>query len=399
MPEDRKTLGELCCFDYGASLPAKVRTEGNIFVVGSAGHLGWHNTPLVTGPGIVIGRKGTVGKATWVSGDFWPIDTTYYVRPRDGVDLRWLYFLLDFLPLKSLDNSTGVPGLNRNDAYKLHIGFFPREVGDQKLIADILDAIDNAIIETDTVIDKLLAIRIGLTEDLLTLGITKNGQRRSLCEIAETKLGPVPQSWTSQPLGSLAEVITSGSRGWAKYYSETGAKFLRIGNLTREHINLRLDDLVFVTPPNGQEGSRTAVRTNDLLISITADLGIIGSIPPEFGEAYVNQHVALVRLKESEVSPRWPAHFLSSRRSQLLFQRLNDQGAKAGINLPAVAQIEVPLPPRDEQDAIVERLDAVDEKVARFRVERQKLAALRLGLREDLLTGRKSILAVREAAK
>lgn len=185
----------------------------------------------------------------------------------------------------------------------------------------------------------------------------------------------------------------------AKYYSNNGAKFLRIGNLTREHINLRLDDLVYVLPPNGREGFRTTLQAHGLLISITADLGIIGSVSLEFGEAYVNQHIALVRLRGSDVNPRWPAYFLSSRRSQLAFQKLNDHGAKAGINLPAVGRIEVPLPPRTEQDAIVARLDVADEMVAHFRVERKKLTAFRLGLREDLLTGRNPIVAVREAAE
>ena len=294
--------------------------------------------------------------------------------------------------------TTGIINLNFGEFKNLSI-WIPTEIDRQTLIADILDAVDDAIIETDAVIDKLLAVRIGLTEDLLTFGIAKNGQPRSPGEIAETKLGLLPRDWTRRNLGSLAKAITSGSRGWAKYYSKIGAKFLRIGNLTREHINLRLDDLVYVMPPNGQEGSRTAVQAHDLLISITADLGIIGSIPPEFGEAYVNQHISLVRFKESNANPRWPAHFLSSRRSQLVFQKLNDHGAKAGINLPAVGQIEIPLPPRNEQDAIVDRLDAEDEEVARFRVERKKLTALRLGLREDLVTGRKPVLGVREAAE
>lgn len=271
--------------------------------------------------------------------------------------------------------------------------------GEQRLIADILEALDSAILETDALIEKLLVIRIGLTEDLLTFGIEKDGRPRSASAVEASSLGPIPASWSRGNLASIAEAITSGSRGWARYYSDTGAKFLRIGNLTRQHINLRLDDLVYVTPPKGQEGSRTAVQENDLLISITADLGIIGSIPPDFGEAYVNQHISLVRLRESVVNPRWPAHFLSSRRSQIMFHKLNDQGAKAGINLPAVGQIQVPLPPREEQDAIVERLDAADEEIARYRIERAKLSSLREGLRDDLLTGRKPVVAIREAAE
>lgn len=91
-------------------------------------------------------------------------------------------------------------------------------------------------------------------------------------------------------MDARAELVTSGSRGWARYYSDEGALFLRIGNLTRDHINMRFDDIVLVNPPKSSEGKRTSVKTGDLLISITADLGIIAVIPTGFGEAYVNQH-------------------------------------------------------------------------------------------------------------
>lgn len=323
------------------------------------------------------------------------------LRPRPGIDPSFAGHVLRsekvFFDAERMTEGTRMPRTSWKTLSGIEV-FAPSERRSQKLIADILDALDDAILETEEIIEKLLAIRVGLTEDLLTFGIGSDGRPRS-SDVAETKLGPVPSSWALGKLGSIAEAITSGSRGWAKYYSDTGAKFLRIGNLTRQHINLRLDDLVYVTPPKGQEGSRTAVRENDLLISITADLGIIGSIPADFGEAYVNQHISLVRLRKSAVNPRWPAHFLSSRRAQIMFQKLNDQGAKAGINLPAVGQIQVPLPPRDVQDAIVERLDAADEEVARYRVEHAKLSSLREGLRDDLLSGRKPVAAIREAAE
>lgn len=324
------------------------------------------------------------------------------LRPRPGVDPGYAGHVLSsesvYAVAERMAEGTRMPRTSWKTLSNVRV-FAPETSTAQEAISNILEAVDDAIVETDAVIAKLLAVRIGLTEDILTFGIAKSGQRRTLGETVETQLGRIPLDWGRRSLGSLAITITSGSRGWAKYYSDTGAKFLRIGNLTRENINLRLDDLVYVTPPIGQEGARTSLQAHDLLISITADLGIIGSIPAEFGAAYVNQHISLVRLREAEVNPRWPAHFLSSRRSQLVFRRLNDHGAKAGINLPAVGDIAVPLPLRNEQDAIVDRLDAMDEVVAHRRVERKKLTALRLGLREDLLTGCNPIVAVRAAAE
>ena len=102
-------------------------------------------------------------------------------------------------------------------------------------------------------------------------------------------------------MGSLCEYITSGSRGWAQYYSDTGSLFLRMGNLSRDSFKLRMDNLQRVDLPDNVEGTRTRVAENDLLFSITAEIGMLGLIPANFEEAYINQHVGLIRfLKEAQ---------------------------------------------------------------------------------------------------
>ncbi len=85
---------------------------------GSNGQVGWHNTKLVAGPGIVVGRKGNPGVVTWAHGDFFPIDTTFYVVPRhSNGGLRFLFFALTSQDLPSVSADSAVPGLNRNLAY------------------------------------------------------------------------------------------------------------------------------------------------------------------------------------------------------------------------------------------------------------------------------------------
>src|SRR5690349_20882643 len=103
-----------------------------------------------------------------------------------------------------------------------------------------------------------------------------------------------------------------------------------------------------VNPPAGAEGARTRVQSGDVLISITADLGITGVVPDRFEEAYVNQHIALVRLLGG-ISPRWIGRYLASGAGATAFRRLNDAGAKAGMTLSAVESLLVAIPPRDEQ--------------------------------------------------
>lgn len=112
-------LGQLLTLEYGKALPRSERVEtGAVPVAGSNGCDGNHDTALVEGPGVVVGRKGSAGKVTWFDTGFWPIDTTYFVRHEPKVaSLRWLYYLLRFKKLERLSKTTGVPGLNRNDAY------------------------------------------------------------------------------------------------------------------------------------------------------------------------------------------------------------------------------------------------------------------------------------------
>jgi len=113
-----KTLGEVVELAYGKPLKAEDRKHGPVCVYGANGPVGWHDEKLVSGPGIVIGRKGNPGVVTWAHGDFYPIDTTFYVEPIGAC--RSLYFFYHALSLHNLANlsaDSAVPGLNRNHAY------------------------------------------------------------------------------------------------------------------------------------------------------------------------------------------------------------------------------------------------------------------------------------------
>ena len=111
-------LGELVELAYGKALKAADRKVGTVPVYGSNGQIGWHDQKLVPGPGIVVGRKGNPGVVIWAHDDFFPIDTTYYVVPRDAnIGLSFLFFALTAQDLPSVSADSAVPGLNRNLAY------------------------------------------------------------------------------------------------------------------------------------------------------------------------------------------------------------------------------------------------------------------------------------------
>jgi type I restriction enzyme S subunit len=291
------------------------------------------------------------------------------LRARTGrLDPRFLHhWLLSDLTLRQAENKavgSNYPAVNEADVGQFTMILPPLD--EQQRIAEILDALDNHAAVIGRLTGKQAAIKKGLLRSL------------SAAHFSDDKL---------EALRDISFLITSGSRGWAQYYSDDGALFVRIGNLTREHINLRHEDRIFVQPPKTSDGRRTALHSGDVLISITADLGIVGVVPPGLGEAYVNQHIALVRTSRS-VNPRWVGHMLASESGQHQFRTANDAGAKAGLNLPAIGRIRVPLPERAVQDRVVEVLDEQDAMVRHCQDEKAKLELLKQGLMDDLLTGR-----------
>lgn len=110
-------LRELLTLHYGKALRADVRRDGATLVVGSSGVVGTHDQSLVAGPVVVVGRKGTAGSVVWVGADAWPIDTTFYAEPAEGLTPEFVYFALTACDLPALTADSAVPGLNRDAAY------------------------------------------------------------------------------------------------------------------------------------------------------------------------------------------------------------------------------------------------------------------------------------------
>ena len=138
-------LGEICSFEYGKPLKEENRIAGEYLVFGSNGAVGTHNEYLVEAPFIVIGRKGSAGSVHYSEINGFPIDTTFYIKiqEQNKVNQKFLFHLLQTLDLKNLNTQAGVPGLNRNDAYKLKIPLPPLSI--QKEIVEKIEGFQEEI--------------------------------------------------------------------------------------------------------------------------------------------------------------------------------------------------------------------------------------------------------------
>ena len=192
--------------------------------------------------------------------------------------------------------------------------------------------------------------------------------------------------WEKTTIGAKSEIVTSGSRDWAQYYSDSGDKFIRMTNLVRNGINLDLSDLRFVQLPVGSnEGKRTSLEKGDILISITAELGKLGWIPEGLGTAYINQHTALVRMKNT-LDSKFVAYALSTEKYNNKLNSLNDSGAKAGLNLGTIRSFELTIPSKPEQTQIASFLSVVDEKISQLTQKLELLSQYKQGMMQKLFS-------------
>jgi type I restriction enzyme, S subunit len=384
----RKTLGTLIDLEYGSSLPASTRAGDGYPVFGSNGEVGKHSAGLVEGPGIVVGRKGTIGAVTWVGSDFWPIDTTYYVKSR-GPRLRWLYWLLASLQLRRLDTSTGVPGLNREDVYRLELDV-PSDA-EQRSIAAILDTIDEAILDTEQLVAKLQQVNQGLLHDLLTLGIDENGEFRELEQSRSRFWGAprssVPNGWTVLPLSDACSLIRDGTH-LPPSRVDDGPFLLSVRNMHNGELVVREDDTRVPWSFYRQMHTNWQIEQGDVLLAIVgATIGKyarVGDLPP----FTLQRSVAVLRGSPHHLNNDFLSHVVQSAPFQNRLWQLANQTAQPGMYLEALGSISVPLPALEEQERIAQRLNSLRERIDGETALRDKFAGLKQGLMDDLLTGR-----------
>lgn len=157
-------LGSLISLEYGKPMKKENRTGEGFPVFGSNGIVGFHSEYLVEGPCIIVGRKGSAGAVTYSNENAFPIDTTFFVKLKtDLVSLKYIYYTLKKLPLETLNVQSGVPGLNRNDAYDLKVPLPPLEI--QNELVKEMDKYKAEILSKKNEIEQL--------EDKIILGVNK----------------------------------------------------------------------------------------------------------------------------------------------------------------------------------------------------------------------------------
>ncbi|RKY86711.1 restriction endonuclease subunit S [candidate division KSB1 bacterium] len=374
-------LGELFYLEYGKGLTEKKRENGEYPVYGSNGIVGYHSRYIVKGPGIIVGRKGTIGSITWSNNNFWSIDTTYYILlKKPEIDLKWLFYKLLLLKLERLNMATGTPGLNRDLVYRLKIHLPP--LPEQRKIAEILSTVDRAIEKVDSAIAKTEQLKKGLMQELLTKGI---GHK----EFKDTEIGRIPRKWEISKLGNVADIET-GKRDKGGCLSE-GV----VASIGGEHIdlngNILWDRMKFITESFYKTLKQGKVKSGDILMvkdgATTGKACFVRNLPYE--KVAINEHVFLIRSKK-EVINEFLFYILFSKVGQTQI-KIRFHGLIGGIKRGDIKSLTLHLPPLPEQQKIAEILSTVDRKIELLREKKERLERVEKGLMNVLLTGKKRV--------
>lgn len=141
------TWGDEVTLEYGKALRDYSKAVGAVPVFGTNGPIGWTDTPLAPGPGVILGRKGAYRGVHFSPDPFFVIDTAYYIVPKTELDMRWLYYAIIHYQLGQIDDGSPIPSTTRAAVYPRKIDV-PRP-DEQRAIAGVLGALDDKIGRTD----------------------------------------------------------------------------------------------------------------------------------------------------------------------------------------------------------------------------------------------------------
>lgn len=366
-------LGEVITLNYGKSLPVKKRNSGDIPVYSSAGLTGWHDKALIDSKGLIIGRKGTIGKVYKSETPFYAIDTSYYVLPNNDVyDFDFLFFLLGSIGLDELNEDSAVPGLNRNTAYSQEISLPP--IPEQRAIASVLSSLDDKI-------------------DLL------HRQNKTLEAMAETLfrqwfIEEAREDWEEVSLGDIA-TVQNGYAFSSQDYIEHQIDHLEVFKMG--HIEpgggLRYSPKTdFV--PRAEKLKKWILSEGDIVMAMTDmkdSMGILGHPAMiDKSDTYVlNQRVARIYLNSNECLIN--NHFLYLQLKTDVAIAIIQSKAHGGVqvNLPteAIRSIPIIVPLEPDQEKGFKLLEGYLLKSQNNRKQIRTLEKLRDTLLPKLMSG------------
>ena len=400
---DVKVLRELAQINYGRDAKPILDPYGAYPVYGTAESNRFGTSYLYDGDSVVLGRKGTIDRVQFVTGQFWTIDTAYFMSKFSECEPKWLYYVLSGVDLRSLNEATGVPSLAREVLYRLPI--LTPSPPEQSKIAEVLSTVDRAIAQTEALIDKQQRIKTGLMQDLLTRGIDEHGQLRSEATHAfkDSPLGRIPVEWEVSSVKSLLYKIEGG---WSPScideppgQDEWGV--LKVSAVSsgvyQPSESKRLPSALTPIPRlEVQQGDVLLCRANGVT-ELVGRCAYVSHTPTRL--LLSDKTLRLLPILE-RVNPYIFSLLLGVHSSRLqIMASLSGSSGQKNISQAQIYSIQVRVPPRDEQLQLIAVLEKSTDRIRSAQESLSKLRHLKTSLMQDLLTGKVRVTTLLQTAE
>lgn len=374
---EKVRLGDVAELQRGFDLPSTKRIEGEIPIVSSSGITGFHVEAKAKAPGVVTGRYGSIGDVFYLEQDFWPLNTSLWVKDFHGNDEKFIYFLLSNFDFKKFSDKTGVPGVNRNDLHAVNVLLPP--LSEQKKIAQILSTWDKAISVTEKLLTNSQQQKKALMQQLLT------GKKRLLDERGVRFSG----EWEKGKFCDMANIDTGyafKSKDFTQ--SDSGIPIIRMSDFKTGGLDVLGAAKVDRDSVNGLD--KFKLRVGDFVFGMSGSLNNYGRVEKKDLPCYLNQRVGRILAKECANQAFITYLYLSDSIQQSILDKAAG-AAQLNISISDLRSMVVYYPCIEEQQKIAAVLSVADAEISTLE---KKLACLKdekKALMQQLLTGKRRV--------
>ena len=359
-------LVEVATLQRGYDLPVQDRTVGPHPIFAANGLVGVHGSAKCKGPGVVTGRSGTIGKVHFVEEDYWPLNTSLYVKDFHGNDPKWVYYMLRSFGLDGYSQGAGVPTLNRNLVHGEPVRVPPLE--EQRRIAAILDQAETLRTQRRQALAHLDTLTQSLFLDMFGDG---NTPEPTIGELLEKKVLLLHKDGNHGSLYPRAEEF--GDEG-VPFLS---ARCVSDGGEIQEQFIDRLQD---------QNANRLRIgwiEKGDVLLAHNASVGKVALYDGRFSKALIGTSLTAFRADQSILSPEFlAAAFRSTKFQAQLFKNMG-QTTRNQVPITTQKKLKVALPPLPLQQSFATRIQAIESLKATHRAALAELDALFASLQQQ----------------
>ena len=345
-------LGDVIELQYGKSLIKSKRDGGAYLVYGSNGVVGSHSKFLIEKSCLIVGRKGTIGEVTFSGSPCWAIDTTYYIDKLYEQPIKFWFYRLKALELDKLDRASAIPGLNREDAYKLIFPLPP--LNEQKRIVAKIEALQT---RSTAVKEELEAIKPLLDQF-----------RQSV--LAAAFRGDLTKDWREQNIDTawenttLESVIKDKPRNGYSPKAVDHPTQVKSFSLSATTSGVFKPEYFKYIDKEIEQNSYLWLKPGDVLIQRSNTLEYVGTsaiYTSQFGDFIYPDTVMKIQVNEDKATNKFIHYSLSNKKTRQYFKdnATGTAGNMPKINQKTVMNTPISLPSIEEQKEIVCRIESL----------------------------------------